>query len=257
MVLPPGERTMKDLLIVGDSLAGGLPYLSFSAQLKGMLHDWRITSDAAGGDTLAGINARLERLLIGHEPDVLVIQAGTNDILLPALESRGGLCRRLVRRIEACGSIPTTGLEDFRDLYSSTLESATKAAGHILVITIACIGERVESDLNRRGAQFNEIIREIVASHGASLADVGKAFRGILSGLETQSGFLMESVSCTLTDTFRCLTPRGADRLSGRRGLVLTMDGVHLNRCGARLYAETVAAALEAGYPAPVFGFSR
>jgi hypothetical protein len=241
---------MKDLLIVGDSLAGGLPYLSFSAQLKGMLHDWRITSDAAGGDTLAGINARLERLLIGHEPDVL-------DILLPALESRGGLCRRLVRRIEACGSIPTTGLEDFRDLYSSTLESATKAAGHILVITIACIGERVESDLNRRGAQFNEIIREIVASHGASLADVGKAFRGILSGLETQSGFLMESVSCTLTDTFRCLTPRGADRLSGRRGLVLTMDGVHLNRCGARLYAETVAAALEAGYPAPVFGFSR
>lgn len=236
---------MKDLVIVGDSLAGGLPYLSFSGQLKGMLHDWRITSSAAGGDTLAGISARLERLLCEREPDAVIIQAGTNDILLPALAERGGLCRRLVKRIEACGSIPTTGLEDFRELYSRTLECAAMAAGHVLVITIACIGEMMESDLNRRGAQFNEVIREVATSHGASLADVGKAFRGVLAPVETQSEFLLDSVSCTLTDTFRCLTPRGADRLSGRRGLILTMDGVHLNRCGARLYAKTVAAALE------------
>jgi hypothetical protein len=129
--------------------------------------------------------------------------------------------------------------------------------GYVLVVTIACIGERTESDLNRRGAQFNEVIREEAASHGASVAEVGKAFRKVLTAVETQSGFLLESVACTLTDTFHCLTPRGADRLSGRRGLVLTMDGVHLNRCGARLYAETVASTLEAGYPAPVFRFSR
>ncbi|MEW6555590.1 MAG: GDSL-type esterase/lipase family protein [Actinomycetota bacterium] len=236
---------MKDLLIVGDSLAGGLPYLSFSSLLKGMLHDWRITSDAAGGDTLAGIGTRLERLLGERAPDAVVVQAGSNDILLPALAARGGLCRKLVKRIEACGSIPTTGLEDFRELYSRTLECAASVVGHVLVVTIACIGERMESDLNRRAAQFNEIIREEAASHGACVADVGKAFRKVLVPFEAQSGFLLDSVMCTLTDTFHCLTPRAADRLSGRRGLVLTMDGVHLNRCGARLYAETVAAALE------------
>jgi lysophospholipase L1-like esterase len=236
---------MKDLLIVGDSLAGGLPYLSYSALLKGMLHDWRITSSAAGGDTLAGIGRRLEQLLSERVPDAVIIQAGTNDILLPALMARGGMCRMLVRRIEACGSVPTTGLEDFRGLYAHTLESAARTVGRVLAVTIACIGERMESDLNRRAAQFNEVIREVAASYGACVADVGKAFRKILAPLETQSGFLMESVMCTLSDTFHCLTPRGADRLSGRRGLVLTMDGVHLNRCGARLYAQTVASALE------------
>ncbi len=236
---------MKELLIVGDSLAGGLPYLSFPAQLKSRLRDWRITPSAVGGDTLVGIGERLDRLLCEHEPDALIIEAGTNDILLPAFESRGGLWRKLAKRIESAGSIPTTKLERFRDLYTRTLEKAGQAVGCIVITTIACIGEETASDLNRRGSQFNEVIREVASSRGVVLADVGKAFRGILAQVEVQSDYLLDNISSTITDTFHCLTPRGADRLSGRRGLVLTMDGVHLNRYGARLYAETVSRALE------------
>ena len=204
-----------------------------------------MTSSAAGGDTLAGIKARLEGLLCERRPHALIVEAGTNDILLPALESRGGMWLRLVGRLAAGGSPPTTALEAFRDLYARTLEIAGEAAGCVVVTSIACIGEATGSDLNRRGSQYNEVIREVAASKGAALADVGKTFKGVLGGMERQSAFLLDNFSCALTDTFRSLTPRGADRLSGRRGLVLTLDGVHLNRYGARLYADTVAAALE------------
>lgn len=237
---------MKDLLIVGDSLAGGLPHLSFTALLADMLRDRRVSADAVGGDILAGVSARLERLLRDERAYTVVIEAGTNDILLPALKARGGLWRVLVERIEARGSVPTTGLEEFRALYSRTLDGAAGAAGHIVVATIACIGEETESDLNRRGSQYSAVIREEAASRGAAVADVGKAFREALAAAGTQGGFLLDHLSCMFVDTLRCLTPRGADRLSGRRGLVLTMDGVHLNRYGARLYAQTVADALEA-----------
>ncbi len=132
-----------------------------------------------------------------------------------------------------------------RNLCSRTLEDAVKAVGCVVITTIACVGEQMASDLNRRAAQYNEVIREAAAEEGAVLADVGKAFRRILTGLGTQSGFLMDHLSCTFADTFRCLTPRGADRLSGRRGLLLTVDGIHLNRYGARVYADTVEEALE------------
>jgi lysophospholipase L1-like esterase len=236
---------MNDLLIVGDSLAGGLPHLSFPALLKNRLHGWRITSNAAGGDTLAGTGARLEGLLREHRPDALIVEAGTNDILLPALKARGVIWRKLVERIEARGSLPTTTLEEFQDLYSRTLDSAAEVAGRIVVTTIACIGEEMGSALNLTREQYNEAIRETAVELGAALADVGRVFEETLTGVGKQSGFLLDGLSSLLLDTPRCLTPRGADRLSGKRGLVLTIDGVHLNPYGARLYAETVATTLE------------
>ncbi|MDD3718503.1 MAG: GDSL-type esterase/lipase family protein [Actinomycetota bacterium] len=235
---------MKELLVVGDSLAGGLPYLNFATLLQRGLRDWRVTADAVGGDTLAGVDARLERLLGAGRPDALVIEAGTNDILLPFLEARGGLWRSLVERIEARGSIAATGLEDFRDLFSHTIGMAVEMAGRVVATTIACIGEEPESDPNRRGSQYSAVIREVAAERQVAVADVGRAFREALAEAGVRSGYLLDRLSGMLLDTAHMLTARGADRLSGRRGLVLTVDGVHLNRYGARLYARTVAAAL-------------
>lgn len=235
---------MKDLLIVGDSLAGGLPHICFVGRLESGLRDWRVAANALGGDTLAGIGARLEMLLRERRPDALVIEAGSNDVFLPFIKARGGLWRVLVERLEARGSVPAAGPEAFREVYSRILDGAVGAVDRVAVTTIACIGEDMESEVNRSAHQYNTVIRGEAARRGAAVADTARIFREALAEAGTRSGFLVDNLSCMFTDTLRCLTPRGADRLSGRRGLVLTMDGVHLNRYGAGLYARTVAAAL-------------
>jgi lysophospholipase L1-like esterase len=236
---------MKRLLIIGDSLAGGLPHLSFPAALEKGLRGWQVKASAVGGDTLAGVNRRLTHLPPEYEPDALIIEAGTNDILLPVLEQRGWLWKRLVERIESRGSVPAASIGAFRELYSRTIEAAKRCAGDIIVTTIACLGEDRNSEPNRIRLEYNEVIREVAGRYGVALAGVDNAFGEVMAKGELASRYFLDDLSGLFLDTLRCLTPRSAYQLSGRRGLVLTIDGVHLNPYGARTFAETIQRVLE------------
>jgi lysophospholipase L1-like esterase len=235
---------MKKLLIVGDSLAGGLPHLSFPAVLAKMLPDWEIKARGKGGDTLAGISKRMEHLLPLYKPEVAILEAGANDVTLPLMKRRGGKWKRLAESIEKRGSVPADSLESFSDLYSRTIERIKEETSHIIVTTIACLGEDLNNRANGFRTRYNEVIREVAHERGVWLADTGKAFEKILKGTENPSGFFMDKFRFTFTDNLHVLTPRGSNRLSARRGLILTIDGAHLNVLGARTYAETIRESL-------------
>lgn len=235
---------MKSWLIVGDSLAGGLPHNSFPAVLEKMLPGCTVRASAAGGDTLAGIVARAQRLLARSQPDVLVLEAGTNDVLLPLLKGRGGRWRLFVRMLERRGSVPAADGAAFRELYSRAVAGAMRqGVGAVVLVTIACVGEDLASEANRIREEYNAAIRDIGAEHGARIADAGRRFEELLSRAAPPGGYVFGGFGSMFTDTLHCLTARGSHRLSERRGLILTIDGVHLNPLGAGVYAEEVLAA--------------
>jgi lysophospholipase L1-like esterase len=235
---------MRNVLIVGDSLAGGLPHISFPAVLEKMSTGYKFTVSSIGGDTVAGINARLKELVPQVDPDVVIIEGGGNDIGLPFIKLLGGGWKRMVEHVEKRGSISASDVAAFEDAYSKMLESIEREGRHIVVTTIGCIGEDLTNALNKLREEYNAAIRKVAKRHGAHIADVGKAFEEILAKLDMPSQYVLGKYRDAFLDTPRMLTVRGAYQLSGRRGLVLTIDGSHNNPCGARIYAETIYHAL-------------
>jgi lysophospholipase L1-like esterase len=231
---------MQKALIVGDSLSGGLPHVNFWMRLKKMADGYNITARAMGGDPLGGVFERVKRLLPKVEPDILIIQAGGNDIFLPALRARGGNWSRLVKLVEKRGHLPIEDVREFSKVYSRMAEEVSSRIDRVIVTTIICLGEDLSSEPNRRRREYNDAIREIAGRYDLVLADTAKAFDDILEGLDNPSHYFLDSFYHSFTDIFHTLTPRSIDRLSGRRGLVLTLDGAHFNRLGARIYAQVV-----------------
>ncbi len=230
--------------MVGDSLAGGLPHLCFPSLLARLMPDWDISVSARGGDTLVAVGNRLAAILSRHRADTVVLEAGANDILLPYLEKRSFIWKMMVRSFLSQGKLPATDPSAFRVILKRILDSPECRAKNVALVTIPCLGEDLASTLNRVRESYNEVIRETALGRELRLADAARCFEEQLSRLGKPSTYLMEIFTCIFTDTFYALTPRAAFQLSGRRGLLLTLDGVHPNPLGARLLAETVAAAL-------------
>lgn len=239
-----GGRGSGLLLIAGDSLAGGLPHLSFPAHLEGMLEGWKVRASSRDGDVLSRVGARMLRLAALLQPDVVVLEGGGNDLLLPYLEKRGGGWAVLARLLRRGGNLP---IED-EALFGRTLEGVLGAAARlcprVAVMNLTCLGEDLGSELNGRRAGYNRAIAEAAAAAGAELVDVASACDEALAEAPGASSYLMDDLSGSFLDTFRCLTPRAALRLSRNRGLHLTIDGVHPNPRGAALIAGTLARAL-------------
>lgn len=233
--------------MVGDSLAGGFPHLCFPALLARREPSWEITVNAKAGDTLLGAGNRLSELLSRARPYAVLLEAGGNDLLIPHLEERGGSWKRLTKRLVSRGSVPANQPESFRSLLVRITRMALQRADSVILATIPCLGEDLRSPLNRHRDEYNRIIAETAADAGAGLADLAGAYEKELKRLDDPSPYLLGRFCDAFLDPLHSLSPRAAFQLSGRRGLLLTLDGVHPNPLGARLLAEAAAAALPPG----------
>lgn len=238
------------VLLIGNSLTAGNLGIPYSRCLKlpeNSPSENRIINQGLDGDTLLGVRNRLEAALETENPDVLVIQTGANDILLPEMDSRGGLWTPFVREMEKRGSIPTTEPEEFSELYTEMLKTAVSHGVDIrciICVTIPPIGEVLHSGRNRKREVYNREIRRVVEESGANLADVSSEFERILQKIETPSDWFFNSPVDFTADVKEVRRGKGAMRLSEERGLYLTMDGAHLNEKGAELMGKVISAAI-------------
>lgn len=232
---------MNRMLVVGDSLTTANPGASYAKLLKKMQNTYSVIAKGRGGDTLLGINRKLKRLLLKYKPWVVVIEVGANDILLPFLKSRGGDWKRLVNRLVKRVSILTVKTSQFQALYSQAIEMAKQHEVVKLVITtISCLSEDLKNELNKRRDEYNNIIRNFARQYEIQLADVGEVFDAYLKKLNKPSKYLMPDYYNICLDSLYTMIEKFADNLSARCGLSLTIDGVHLNRLGAKIFAETI-----------------
>lgn len=235
---------MAEVLIVGDSLTAGHPGAGYVPLLSGMAPAHEIMADGRGGSTLSGIAVRLLSRLKRHVPDVMVIAAGMNDLLLPWMSGRGGRWQTLARRLESRGEAPMSDAASFRSRYKELIGRASQHQVKIIVATISCAGDDLGNGLNRLRARYNDAIRSLADAARVRCADVGKVFDGILAAERKSGSYLLDDYASTYLDALMTVVGSPADRVSVKRGLLLAIDGVHLNSRGARLLAETVAGAL-------------
>ncbi|NPV80504.1 MAG: hypothetical protein HPY52_09550 [Firmicutes bacterium] len=167
-----------NLVIVGDSLTQGVPGCSYVSILERMLPSFSIIALGLGGDTLLGISHRAVAYLSGAGegavpvPEVMVVEAGANDILMPLLEPRGMGWEGLGRKLRARGSLPTFDPSEFGALYRKTVDRILEAGVRkVVAVTIACLGEVPSSPSNRLRDAFNAEIRKLDTGTGIAGKD--------------------------------------------------------------------------------------
>ncbi|MBI9104303.1 MAG: hypothetical protein JEY99_17930 [Spirochaetales bacterium] len=234
---------MKRILFAGDSITKGKLGCSFFVQLRKQFPHYELINLGRDGDTVSGIMART----IGHlkhdsRYDLIVLTAGHNDIILPDFNARSVAYKSIVKNLEKKGSIPAADLPEFISQYEKFI-SAIRSGGDVPIIltTLSCLNEDLSSPANGKRVVFNEAIRALALKNHLGLADIAQVYNTVLGAKETRDYFMDDLYESALFDTLRCRTSEGVDRLSRKRRLHLTIDGIHPNAAGAKIYSDLLS----------------
>ena len=170
---------------------------------------------------------------------VFVLEIGTNDILLPFLETWSENWEKTIRGIRRKGRIIAADREEFLGTYAEILAKTGPAP--VLVISIPCIGEDLKNEPNRIVDHYNRGLRELCTRFGKTFIDFNSRQKEIIRGAGLRDpGFISKNSGRMVADIIVTRNPAGADKLSEKRNLMVTMDGVHLNSRGARILADMI-----------------
>lgn len=234
------------LLIAGDSITEGETGVDYVNMLIKRFEGTALTIKnlGLGGDTLIGITNRLfEHLKIHNDYDLVIVEAGHNDIILPYFEHGELPFKLTAKAIESRGSYPITDSEIFKQQYENLVRICDEVIEcPCFVTTLSCIGEKQSLFTNQKRNHYNAIIKEVTAKSGCNLIDIGIKFDEYLKTLETTDYMMNDFFRAFVFD--KNLSDKKASDISTMRGLHLTIDGVHLNEKGASIYAMTIGDAI-------------
>lgn len=231
------------LLFIGNSITKGDIGESFVDLFKEQYPDWTIKNAGVNGHTLKNISDRIEHELdVEDEYDFIIIEAGYNDIILPYLDTRGFLFRFGLRYLHRQGRRPVDP-DKFKVKLGQMIDFIqSKCNSTIILATLGCINENLSSSVNLTRKRYNEAIVKVATDHRCLVADVSLAMESALEKT-TQADYILNSfLKSVYFDKRLSRKVGGAQKLSEKRNLHLTIDGVHLNRAGALIHKQTIEA---------------
>lgn len=216
----------------GDSITEGIPGVSYVKYLGKEFLNY-----GKGGDTTLGLYNRLKNFLNSQTVENIIIEIGTNDILLPFLYNYSPEWQKTVKKIIASGRIPSKNIEEFEKNYKNLLELLVDK--NVLIINIPCIGEDLNNELNKKVDEYNKIIHKLCKDYPFKLVDFNSWQK---SQLKTNSNkyFISKKPFKMVLDSIFVRSPKISNIVSKKRNLVTTIDGVHLNDNSARKLAELI-----------------
>jgi len=231
------------ILLTGDSITRGNLGWSYVALLQTQFPKVEFVNLGQDGDTLSGIHRRTREFLSKDSQfDFVIIVAGHNDIILPTLTERGSFYRLIPQQLARQGSVPTRDLVHFDQTYRQFLNDIRRTfSGKLVISTLSFVNEHPLSPTAQLRLVYNHGIRKIARENDVQLADVGLVFDQYLQGVSGIDYFMKSLLAPVTADLWASRSAKALSAISRRRGLHLTIDGVHLNPRGAELYAETLA----------------
>lgn len=228
----------------GDSLTQGRPGISYLRFLRSAYKNRGL-----GGDTVIGLSGRIAPFFADQRYDTCIIEIGANDIVLPFLARLSPKWEQKVRGLAKRGSIPCTDMEQFEEIYGRLLDHVRAHHKKAAVISIPCIGEDLHSCLNAKADAYNGVIRKLCITYDIPYLDFN-AWQKSLIG-EGCGYFLSKDPRDVVLDTLVSTYLPFGNWISRNRDLKATVDGVHLNRTGAR----GLAALIETWQKSPYYYF--
>jgi lysophospholipase L1-like esterase len=222
------------IVFYGDSLTEGVPGASFFALLRDKLPGHTLINYGRGGDTVISLHQRIVAEGLLEPADIAFVWVGVNDVLA-RLNPLSPILKTMLRQPWAKNP------DEFRSHYRALLDAIQPYATHIVTVSPLLIGETLSNPWNQQLGVLSAIIEELSASYAnVSYLDLRSIFAAKLAEYPPSS-FLPTNLFRMMIDTVFSVSDEAVDRTSARRGLRLTLDGVHLNGRGAELVAESMA----------------
>ncbi len=226
------------VLYLGDSLTRGLVGWSYIKFMPPEPHK----NGGLDGDTAHGA---LRRLRIYREMpwypqvDTVVVGIGTNDLLQPHLMSTGFMWKVI---FGWRGSWKRWADKPEYEKVMRQIIETVLADGKRCVLMGLPLMQLRDYPLQELEAR-NAIVKKLALAYSLPFADVMGAELAAVPDAGRDYDFGKLGLSRLGDILLMGLFPRTKDGFSRRRGLELTVDGVHFNTRSARLAAETVQAA--------------
>ena len=232
------EETRMRIAFYGDSLVKGNPGVAFLDVLQPMLSRHAFVNLGKGGDTVISLSRRIEKS--EQTPsDLAVLWVGVNDVL--SMLSLGHSALKWVTRQPRARD-----LVEFRAYYHRILSRLRRSSDNILAISPLLIGEELSNPWNRKLEELARIAHSAAASFDHTYYLDLRARLAAVPAMREASDYLPRSITRILLDSLFLQGSAGIDRAATRRGLHLTLDGVHLNSRGAQEVATLLRAEIEA-----------
>jgi lysophospholipase L1-like esterase len=239
---PVEQQDRPTIVFLGDSLTEGVIGASFVERLRVALNnDARIINAGINGDTVLNVRWRVARDVATHNPDIVVVMVGLNDLgtayAVPV--------HRAYYRI-AKGNLLTLTPRRFAAAYRALLsELRTQTRAQVLLCTPTTLTEQPDAPVQPIVDAYAAIVRAIAHQEGLPLVDLRATFAQEIAN-DPRPGPAYH-ISIAVRDMIATRLGRTTyAELTAKRGYRLLCDGVHLAEAGADLAASTILPQLRA-----------
>ena len=234
-------NTAKTLVCFGDSITEGVIGASYVEIVRGALPGVRVINAGINGDTVIHLLRRVERDVSAHQPDLVTIMVGLNDLTtVYGLRSSKAYYHALKNLHTQVA--PRRFIHAYRQLIGQ-LRARTHA--QIALCTLTTVGEDPADPVQSLVDAYSLMVRGIAEQEGLPLIDVRAAFA---RAIEAEPRLGPEYRIWIPVQDALAIQWRGASYagLAEQRGYRLLCDGAHLAPAGAALVAETVLPTIRA-----------
>ncbi|WP_242143021.1 MULTISPECIES: SGNH/GDSL hydrolase family protein [unclassified Bacillus cereus group] len=217
--------------LIGDSLTEGRPGVSFVNILKRKYPNITFLNFGKPGETVKSLHTRLSKKKLESNFDLIFLWIGTNDVYSKLL------------KVQAKPIVENH--REFNDYFSKLLNMVIPFSKYVVVVSPAIIGENLNNQSNCELRDLSSMIENISKQYlNVSFLDIQSVFKERLANVHS-SDYISTSVMTVMKDVLFYKNPVRIDRLSSKRGLHLTLDGIHLNSDGALCVAEEYACMID------------
>jgi lysophospholipase L1-like esterase len=230
----------KTLVCFGDSITQGSLGAAYVELLRSQLSGVNVINAGINGDTVLHLLQRYERDVLPHQPDVVLIFVGLND--LGTVYSKRSL-RAYYRFIKRVPFAITPRL--FARYYTQLIAALqAKTTAELVLCTLTTLGEQPADPIHEQIDAYSDVIRALAMRENLPLIDLRSAFKAAIEA-EPRDGPPYH-IWLPPLDTFAIrFVGQSYTKLQQRRGFRLLYDGAHLSDEGAALVVETMLPQLQ------------
>lgn len=210
-----------NILVIGDSLTQGVPGVAFTKWIEDEVPNIQLTKFAFPGETIQSLEKRLSSKTWQQSFDQIYCWIGINDIYSRLLQQKA-------QPIVADAT-------EFKEYYQQVIAALLPITNKLILVSPISIGEG-SHPLNEMVLEFALVIKELAIENNIETLDLTKLFHTEESA--SSSDYLSTNIWVIMKDALFIKGTKRVDRLSKKRGLTYTLDGIHLNSTGSRLVAD-------------------
>jgi lysophospholipase L1-like esterase len=215
------------LVFVGDSLTAAVPGVSFVEMVKAAYPNDEVLNYGKGGDTVTSLNTRMLDMRVAKDIDIMVVCIGVNDVFVQT-----GWWHPTLKKVMKQPWVKDK--QAFYLAYHTLISTLLPYTKQLVIIPPLFVGEDVTNKANRQLAEYFEEIQSLMELYQCPVLPVRDKMIEALSN-KTISKYVPKRLGQLRKDVIKLTSPDLVDAASSKRGLHLTLDGVHLNTHGATI----------------------